>query len=86
VLLFLYNPFREPVLRALLERIVAERYASAEPLHILYLYPEQSAAFAAFPQFELLWSGTIPLDAGEPLDGVSSADDPCNLYRLQRSL
>ena len=83
VLLFLYNPFREPVLRALLERIVAQRSASREPLHVLYLYPEQAAAFQAFPQFQLLWNGTVPLDTGEPLDGVSSADDPCNIYRLQ---
>ena len=80
-LLYLYNPFRAPVLRALLSRIVALRSGAPAPLHVLYLYPEQAVVFDEFPQFQQLWTGTIPLAPGAPPDGVSSAEDPCNLYR-----
>lgn len=83
VLVYLYNPFGAPVLRALLEKLVEARVGIVAPLHVLYMYPEQAAVFGEFPQFELLWTAAIPLEPDEPPDGVSSPEDPCSLYRLR---
>lgn len=85
LLIYLYNSFGAPVLRKLLQRIVETRARDEPPLYLLYLYPEQAAVFADLPQFQLLWTGTVPLDPGELLDGVSTFEDPCSLYHFTPS-
>ena len=82
LLLYLYNPFAAPVLRELLRRIVENSVAREAPLYVLYLYPEHAKVFLEFSRCGEVWCGTIPLEHGEALDGVSSFEDPCCVYRL----
>ena len=82
VLVYLYNPFRAPVLRRLLETLTAAAKGRRSPVDVLYLYPEEDAVFREFPEIEQLWTGKIGLSADEAADGVSSAEDPCSIYRL----
>ena len=81
VLLYIYNPFRSPVLRELL-KVIVEISQERDVVDILYLYPEFDQVFAEFPQFERLWRQDIPLAAEDEGDGLSAAFDPCSLYRL----
>lgn len=82
VIVYLYNSFRAPVLRKLLDGWTAMARSRRSPVDLLYLYPEEDAVFSEFPQFEQLWAGKIGLSADEAADGVSSAEDPCSIYRL----
>ena len=80
LLVYLYNPFRAPVLRRLLERMEAR----GGPVDVLYLYPEEARVFAEFPAFRLLWTEEIGLDPGDVgVDEISAAVDPCRAYRIE---
>ena len=82
-LLYVYNPFRPPLLRALLQALVSEQGQLTAPLDVLYLYPEHENVFQEFPAFQHLWHEAIALHTDDEGDGLSSATDPCSLYRLQ---
>ncbi len=82
VLIYLYNPFRSPVLRALLREIAAAHAMLSATIDILYLYPEHEEVFAEFPQMHLVWHRPIGLSPDDANDGLSAATDPCSLYRL----
>lgn len=82
VLLYLYNPFRAPVLRQVLEAVMQRADTQDGPTDVLYLYPEHEDVFQEFPRMQRLWHRAIPLDAEDEDDGISSATDPCSLYRV----
>lgn len=77
LLVYLYNPFQEIVLRGLLQRL-EER---GGPVDVLYIVPEHESAFAGFASFKLLWSEPIGISAADATDVVASAAARCNLYR-----
>jgi len=79
LVVYLYNPFRAPVLRQLLAGL--ERRGGL--VDVLYLYPEEAEVFTEFPRFQLLWSEDVelsPEDIG--MDEISGMADPCRAYRL----
>lgn len=81
-LVYLYNPFRAQVLRALLARIDAWAAGGGGSVDVLYLYPEEEAVFAEFPRFKLMWREGVrltPEDVG--VDEISGIEDPCSTYR-----
>lgn len=81
-LVYLYNPFRAQVLRALLARIDAWAAGGRGSVDVLYLYPEEEAVFAEFPRFKLMWREGVrltPEDVG--VDEISGIEDPCSTYR-----
>lgn len=80
LVVYLYNPFLAPVLRALLERLQRRRAV----VDVLYLYPKEEGVFAEFPRFELLWREGMRI-AGEDVgaDELSELEDPCSAYRLR---
>jgi SAM-dependent methyltransferase len=82
-LVYLYNPFRAPVLHALLSAILAGHHHLKAPVDILYLYPEHENVFKDYPQFNLLWHEDIAISREDENDGLSSSTDPCCLYRLR---
>jgi hypothetical protein len=84
-LLYVYNPFRPPVLRQMLRAIVAQRCILSAPVDILYLCPEHEDVFREFPEFQRVWHEQISLAPEDMVDGLSSALDPCSLYRLRLS-
>jgi SAM-dependent methyltransferase len=75
LLVYLYNPFRAPVMRMLLERLQAVKGRA----DILYLVPEQEAVFEDFTSFERVWSEVM--ECPEAVDQISSPEDRLNLYR-----
>jgi SAM-dependent methyltransferase len=81
-LLFLYNPFAEPVLRKFLDHV--ERTLSAHPrtLDILYCNSPNDRLLTEHPRYRRIWSEAIPI-APEDVAANPSADSPelCTLYR-----
>ena len=83
LLLYGYNPFRAPVLRTLLAALLVRQTTETSPVDFLYLYPEHENVFSEFPAFTRLWHRDIPIAHDEAPDGISSATDPCSLYRAE---
>jgi hypothetical protein len=83
-LLYLYHPFGAPVLRELLNTMVAQQATLTGPVDLLYLFPVPyvGATFSDFPQFQRLWHEEIPASPEDQGDGISTATDLCSLYRL----
>jgi SAM-dependent methyltransferase len=75
LLVYLYNPFRAPVMRMLLERLEAV----SGRVDILYLVPEQEVVFTEFESFARVWS--VGMEGAEAVDQVSSSADRVSLYR-----
>ncbi len=78
-LLYLYNPFAEPVVHRLIQHI-----ASSHPhaLDILYFTPDSGHLFDQHPDFRPLWTAAIPISpddsAAEP---ITEVEDICSAYR-----
>jgi SAM-dependent methyltransferase len=80
LLVYLFNPFGEPVLRRMLQCLQQRQTA----VDVLYLYPKYEAVFAEFPAFEPLWKEGVGLAAEDVgADGISGAVDQCIAYRLR---
>jgi SAM-dependent methyltransferase len=81
-LLYLYNPFAEPILKVFLEQI--ERSFSANPraLDILYCNPRSDRLLAQHPSFRQIWSEAVPISEADIATNPSAgSDEPCSLYR-----
>ena len=81
-LLYLFNPFAEPVMERLLDRIETSFRDRGGMLDVVYFNPEAAEAIEDRAGFARLWSGTIPMSAEDAAaDLVASPDDLCNVYR-----
>jgi SAM-dependent methyltransferase len=80
LVVYLFNPFQAPVLRALLERLQHR----AAPVEVLYLHPRQEWVFAEFPEFERLWRRKIQLASEDVGVELASRVLVCVVYRLRR--
>jgi len=83
VLIYLYNPFQAPVLRALLDSITNHSDTFSGPVDVLYLYPEYEWVFSEFPRFQKVCHEQIGISEEDQDDGLSALLDPCSLYRLE---
>lgn len=83
VLIYLYNPFHAPVLRALLEGIINQSETISGPVDVLYLYPEYEEVFSEFPLFQNICREEISISDEDRDDGLSGPLDPCSLYRFE---
>jgi|GEM_PF-2063364 len=83
VLIYLYNPFRAPVLRALLDSIVNQGEKLSAPVDVLYLYPEYEEVFSDFPVLRKIFHEEISISEEDRDDGISGLLDPCSLYRFE---
>jgi SAM-dependent methyltransferase len=90
-LIFLFHPFEDPVLKALLRRIeraFADRPGSSD---ILYVNAEHGAVLDRHSAFRLLWQGEVPMsteDHTADLEAIaqqteygSTGDELCAIYR-----
>lgn len=90
---YLFNPFREPVLRALLRHIEREFADRPGEIDLLYANDEWDAVLAKRPGWRQLWRGLIPLSKEDEAadrdilnhqpDGeyAWSTEEPCAIYR-----
>jgi SAM-dependent methyltransferase len=88
LLLFLYNPFSRPVLRALLQRIRAELAGSLDrnqkltQVLLLYVNPELDDELTRHPWIARLWQETVQLDDEDKLaDRFGSTTETFAVYR-----
>jgi SAM-dependent methyltransferase len=83
VLIYLYNPFHAPVLRALAYSIINSKEKFSGPVDVLYLYPEYEEVFSEFPLFQKICNEEIGISEEDRDDGLSGPLDPCSLYRFE---
>ncbi|WP_052201089.1 methyltransferase domain-containing protein [Terriglobus sp. TAA 43] len=83
VLIYLYNPFQGPVLKALLDSIIHQSDKFSGPIDVLYLYPEYEDVFSEFPRFQKICREEIGISEEDRDDGLSAPLDPCSLYRIE---
>jgi SAM-dependent methyltransferase len=82
-LVYLYNPFAEPVMRAVVERL-RERFGDrGDELEIVYQKPEQAASLEE--NFEMVWGGVCPLSEEDRVsDPVADPRDETRVYRWKK--
>lgn len=81
LLIFLYNPFGEELLRGVLDRLASARSAGVD---VLYLYPVFGFLFEQGRRFQRLWMKLLPLDARDAAaDAFGSTSETCVAYRLK---
>ena len=81
-LLYLFHPFRSPVLERLIERIETDFASRHGMLDLIYFNPEGGELIEAHGGFERLWTGTVTMSEEDAAaDRVASADDLCSVYR-----
>jgi predicted RNA methylase len=90
---YLFNPFREPVLKALLKHIELEFVGRGGQLDLIYANDEFADIFTARPGWTRLWRGMVPLspedeEADREIlnhqpDGeyTWSTEEPSSIYR-----
>jgi SAM-dependent methyltransferase len=90
---FLFNPFREPMLRALLRHVEREFLKRPGQLDLIYANDEHADIFAADRRFERLWTGPVPLSEEDHLadreillaqpngEYTWSTEEPSSIYR-----
>jgi SAM-dependent methyltransferase len=91
-IIFLFHPFEDPVLKALLRRIESAFLGRAGDLDILYVNAEHGAVLNQHPAFQLLWQGQVlmsPDDHAADLEAIaqqteygSTGDELCAIYRF----
>jgi hypothetical protein len=79
-LVYLYNPFAEPVMRAVV-KAMRERFGDRrDELEIVYQKPEQAAALEK--DFEMVWGGVCALSEDDRIsDPVADPRDETKVYR-----
>ncbi len=94
---YLFNPFREPVLAALLDHVAASFADRPGHFDLLYANDEHAGLFANHPGWAELWRGKVPLSSADEAadkailnnqpDGeyTWSTDEPCAIYRFTGS-
>jgi SAM-dependent methyltransferase len=81
-LLYLFNPFAEPVVRHLIQRIEEQFADRPGSLDLIYFNPASEHLFQEHDGFDLLWTGTVALSEEDAaVDRVASPEDLCSVYR-----
>lgn len=81
-LVYLYNPFAEPILRQLIARLEQSFAANPRPLDVLYCNPVSARLFETHPSYRQLWSGAVPVSAEDAAaESFASSNEPCFLFR-----
>ena len=88
---FLFHPFEDPVLKALLRRIETAFASRPGTLDLLYVNAEHGPTLNSHPAFTLLWQGEVPMspeDHAADLEAIaqqqeygSTGDELCAIYR-----
>jgi SAM-dependent methyltransferase len=82
-LVYLYNPFAEPVMRAVVEAMRKRFGDRRDELEIVYQKPEQAAVLEK--DFEMVWGGVCELsDEDRVSDPMTDPRDETRLYRWKR--
>ena len=78
---FLFNPFRGPVMRKLLARLEQHAGERAGEMDVIYLIPNEAAEFAAYPRFRRMWEGMVAMSGEDAVWDGSDAEDLGQIWR-----
>ena len=81
VLVYVYNPFRGPVVRRMLERLEAHAGAQVGEMDLIYLVPEEAGEFAAFPRFQKIWEGGVRMSEEDQRWDDADVEDLAQVWR-----
>ncbi len=81
LLVYLYNPFRGPVVRRMLERLEAHAGARVGEMDVIYLVPNEAEEFVLFPRFEKLWEGGVRMSDEDRRWDDADVEDPGQVWR-----
>jgi SAM-dependent methyltransferase len=81
LLIYLFNSFREPVLRRLLQRIEQMAENRRNDIDLIYLVPEHEEVVEEESRFRRIWRGMIPMSNEEKLMDPAAVEDLCTIYR-----
>ena len=81
LLVYVYNPFRGPVMRKMLERLEAHAGAQVGEMDLLYLIPNEAGEFAAFPAFQKIWEGTARMSEEDQRWDDADVEDAVQVWR-----
>jgi hypothetical protein len=77
--IFLYNPFAEPLVHRLIQRLAT---APSEALDILYFTPDSGHLFAQHSSFTTLWTTPIPISPEDATaEPITEVEDLCIAFR-----
>jgi hypothetical protein len=91
--LYLFNPFRGPVLKKLMKHLERSFRGRPRQLDLLYANDECVDVLEANPRWKLLWRGLIPLSAEDEAadrailnhqpngEYAWSTEEPCSIWR-----
>jgi SAM-dependent methyltransferase len=81
-LIYLSNPFAEPVVKILIEQIDRSFTAHPRPLDVIYFTPKAGHLFEQHPAYRELWNEPIPMSADDAaVEIVAAVRDFCSAYR-----
>jgi hypothetical protein len=81
-LVYLYNPFAEPVMRAVVKALSEQFRDRRDELEIVYQKPEQAAVLQK--DFDLVWGGVCALSEEDRVsDPVADPRDETTVYRFK---
>lgn len=81
LLVYVYNPFRGPVVRKMLERLEAHAGGREGEMDVIYLIPNEAGEIAAFPRFGKLWEGGVRMSAEDQQWDDADAEDLAQVWR-----
>ncbi len=84
VVIFIYNAFREPIMRSLLDNLEASLNGSARHIFIVYYNPVCGDLLDASPAWERWWAETCPY-AEEEIGHGFDADDPVVIWQSAKN-
>ena len=81
LLVYVYNPFRGPVVRKMLERLETHAGARTGEMDLIYLIPNEAGEFAAFPAFTKLWEGGVRMSDEDQRWDDADVEDAAQVWR-----
>ena len=81
LLVYVYNPFRGPVVRRMLERLEAHAGERVGEMDLIYLIPEEAGEFAAFSGFRKMWEGGVRMSEEDQRWEDADVEDLGQIWR-----
>ena len=90
---YMFNPFREPVLKATLRHMEKSFWGRPGQLDLIYANDEHEDLLSANPRWTRLWRGLVPLSAEDEAadrailnhqpngEYAWSTEEPCSIHR-----
>ena len=80
---FLFNPFKPPVLDIVVERIAQSYRKNPRPIFLIYVHPEFRASVESVADLEVIFDGEFPLSAEDAaVNAFGTRLEQCAIFRF----